>query len=235
MQQAYGIERTTGLPTGRLGAVDVSVSATGRDGRRHCEARLRTLAAERPRFGYRRLQVLLRREGCAVNHKRVYRLYREEGLGVRRQAPQADRAAAERRCCWRPPTRLNERWSMDFMARQRWPMDGRSGPSTSSMTSPAKCLAIGVDTSLPGARVVRVLDAVAGAAGLPEMLVIGQRSGVRGPGPRRVGLPARREAALHPSPGKPVRERVHRELQRQVPRRVPERALVRQPAATPGR
>ncbi len=46
--------------------------------------RLRDLAQERRRFGYRRLTVLLRREGWAVNHKRVYRLYREEGLGVRR-------------------------------------------------------------------------------------------------------------------------------------------------------
>src|SRR4051812_44057273 len=46
---------------------------------------LRTLATERPRFGYRRLHVMLRRQGWAVNHKRVYRLYREEGLLVRRR------------------------------------------------------------------------------------------------------------------------------------------------------
>ena len=49
------------------------------------KARLHSLAGERRRFGYRRLTVLLRREGWAVNHKRVYRLYREEGLGVRRR------------------------------------------------------------------------------------------------------------------------------------------------------
>jgi len=72
-------------------------------------ARLRTLAGERRRFGYRRLRVLLRREGWAVNHKRVYRLYREEGLAVRRR--QRKRIGAVERQPLVIPTRPNERWS----------------------------------------------------------------------------------------------------------------------------
>jgi len=56
---------------------------TMRDGDAEVRARLRTLGAERPRFGYRRLHALLRREGIVVNHKRIERLYREEGLAVR--------------------------------------------------------------------------------------------------------------------------------------------------------
>ena len=77
--------------------------------------RLHELAAERRRFGYRRLHVLLRREGWTVNHKRVYRIYREEGLMVRRRARQRA-AGVERipRLCG--PTRPNQGWSMDFVA-----------------------------------------------------------------------------------------------------------------------
>lgn len=76
-------------------------------------AKLRRIAAERPRFGYRRLCVLLRRRGEAVNHKRVYRLYRLEGLAVR--VKRRKRLAASPRATPRPPRRPGERWSMDFV------------------------------------------------------------------------------------------------------------------------
>ena len=66
--------------------------------------RLRKLAATRVRFGYRRLTVLLRRDGWRVNAKRIYRLYTEEGLTVRTK--HRTKAAA---------TAPNQRWSMDFM------------------------------------------------------------------------------------------------------------------------
>ncbi len=75
-------------------------------------ARLRELAAERPRFGYRGLHVLLRREGFRVNHKRVYRLYREEGLLVRPVKRKRLRAVA--RALLVLPTTANEVWTMDF-------------------------------------------------------------------------------------------------------------------------
>src|SRR3989442_1157252 len=76
------------------------------------QERLTELAAARPRWGYRRLWVLLRREGYAVNWKRVYRLYREAGLAVKRR--RRKRAAVARRPL-PPATRPNERWSMDFV------------------------------------------------------------------------------------------------------------------------
>jgi putative transposase len=76
-------------------------------------SRMRELAGERHRFGYRRLHVLLRREGLVVNRKRTQRLYREEGLMVRR------RRARKRATGTRAPlviaARPNARWSIDFI------------------------------------------------------------------------------------------------------------------------
>lgn len=78
--------------------------------------RLRALAEQRRRFGYRRLTVLLRREGLRVNHKRVYRLYRAEGLvGRRRKRKRCARPAQPPVV---PAVRLNQRWAMDFMKDQ---------------------------------------------------------------------------------------------------------------------
>ena len=76
--------------------------------------RLRELAAVRVRYGYRRLHVLLRREGWPVNHKRVYRLYREEGLMIRTK--RRKKRVSLPRVTPAPATRPNERWSMDFLA-----------------------------------------------------------------------------------------------------------------------
>ena len=76
--------------------------------------RLRELAAARPRFGYYRLHVLLRREGQLVNLKRVRRIYREEGLNLRLRNRRRKRAA-HLRVVPAAPSRVHERWSMDFM------------------------------------------------------------------------------------------------------------------------
>ena len=74
----------SGGPAGsRASRARAAATAASRGTRRRCGLRLRDLAAARVRYGYRRLHVLLRREGWRVNHKRVYRLYREEGLGIR--------------------------------------------------------------------------------------------------------------------------------------------------------
>ena len=83
--------------------------------------RLRELAAARVRFGYRRLTVLLRREGWRVNPKRVYRLYREEGLTVRTKS--RSKAALRQRRPLAKARRPNERWSMDFVHERL--VDGR--------------------------------------------------------------------------------------------------------------
>lgn len=76
---------------------------------------MREIAEVRVSYGYRRIQVLLRREGWRVNHKRTYRLYREDGLSLRKKRPKRRRMAVARQPRI-PATRPNERWSMDFMA-----------------------------------------------------------------------------------------------------------------------
>ncbi len=131
--------------------------------------RLRELAQERRRFGYRRLNVLLRREGWAVNHKRVYRLYREEGLGVRRR--KRKRIGAVERQPLGIPTRPNERWSMDFISDAL--SEGGKFRSLNIVDDfNRECLAAEVDTSIPGARVVRVLERLRERRGLPQVLVM---------------------------------------------------------------
>jgi putative transposase len=132
-------------------------------------SRLRDLAAKRPRFGYRRLHVLLGREGYAMNHKRLYRLYRHEGLMVRRR--KRKRIAVTARQPMPVPASPNERWSMDFM---RDTLDSGRPFRTFNVVDEfsRECLAIEVDTSLPGPRVVRVLDRIAANRGLPKMILI---------------------------------------------------------------
>jgi len=132
------------------------------------KARLRTLAGERRRFGYRRLTVLLRREGWTVNHKRVYRLYGQERLQVRRRKRKR-MGAVERQPCT-TPTRPNQRWSMDFVSDAL--TDGRKFRSLNIVDDVNReCLAAEVDTSIPGARVVRVLERLRDQRRLPEILV----------------------------------------------------------------
>jgi putative transposase len=77
-------------------------------------ARIREIAESRVSYGYRQVHTLLRREGWRVNHKLVYRLYREEGLVLRRKRPKRRRSAATREG-FEATTRANERWAMDFV------------------------------------------------------------------------------------------------------------------------
>jgi putative transposase len=133
--------------------------------------RLRELAATRRRFGYRRLQVLLRREGFVVNHKRVYRLYREEKLGLRRKRGRKRAPAAATRVPLQLPARPDEVWTMDFT--QDSFASGRRFRTLNLMdgfTRDAVC--IEVDTSLPGLRVVRVLDRLRQGGRKPAAIVI---------------------------------------------------------------
>jgi putative transposase len=130
--------------------------------------RLLRLAAERPRWGYRRLHVLVRREGFAVNHKRVYRLYRAEGLAVRRRRR---RRLARPRIALQVPSRPNERWSLDFMSDQL--ADGRVFRTLNIVDDHTReCRAIEVDTSLSGPRVVRTLELLVQEHGRPSALLM---------------------------------------------------------------
>jgi putative transposase len=131
-------------------------------------AKLRELATQRPRWGYRRLHILLRREGIGVNHKRVYRLYRQEGLAVRRK--HRKRLASALRTVLPPPTAPNERWSMDFVADAL--MDGRRLRAFNVVDDfTRECLAIEVDSSLPGLRVARVLERIGATRPLPKFII----------------------------------------------------------------
>jgi putative transposase len=131
--------------------------------------RLRELAAERRRFGYRRLYVLLRRDGMLVNHKRVARLYREEGLAVRRRPRK--RVAQGRLDGPTLAAAPNEQWSLDFVSDSlAWGRRIRLLAVLDTFTR--ESLAIEVDTSLPGTRVVQVLDRLVEARGTPREIVL---------------------------------------------------------------
>jgi putative transposase len=131
-------------------------------------ARLRELAAIRRRFGYRRLHILLTREGIVMNHKKLHRLYREERLQVRR------RGSRKRALGTRTPMTLpqgpNQRWSLDFLSDAF--ADGRRFRILAIVDDfTRECLALVPDTSLPGLRVVREIDAVIAVRGRPAMCV----------------------------------------------------------------
>ncbi len=131
-------------------------------------ARLRELAAVRRRFGYRRLQLLLRREGTVVNHKKLRRLYREERLQVRR------RGGRKRALGTRAPLALpqgpNDRWSLDFVSDTL--TDSRRFRMLTVVDDfTRECVALVADTSLSGLRVGRELDAVIAHRGRPQTIV----------------------------------------------------------------
>jgi putative transposase len=132
--------------------------------------RLRELAEQRRRWGYRRLHVLLKREGWKVNSKRVYRIYVEEKLIVRRRQRRR-RICAQARTWLAAPTRANETWAMDFLHDAL--ASGRKFRTLSIEDAYTREMpSIEVDTSLPALRVVRVLDRLRLERGLPERIVI---------------------------------------------------------------
>jgi putative transposase len=130
--------------------------------------RLRELAAVRVRFGYRRLTVLLKREGWPVNAKRVYRIYREEGLMVRTQKR---KKAAQARVPLAAAMRPNQRWSMDFvsdrLADQRWI---RVLTVVDQFTR--ECILLLADRSLTAAKVAAALDRAVAERGTPESITV---------------------------------------------------------------
>jgi putative transposase len=130
--------------------------------------RLKTLAAERRRFGYRRLAILLQREGLRVNLKRVYRVYREEGLAVRRR--KGRKRAIGMRLPLPRPERVNQVWSLDFMSDAL--ANGRRFRVLGVVDQFSReCLALAADTSLPGLRVVRELETLIRQRGKPVTII----------------------------------------------------------------
>jgi putative transposase len=130
--------------------------------------RIRELALERPRWGYRRIHILLGREGWAVNRKRVQRLYREQGLAVRRRGKR--RRSQVARPVRAPLGRANERWSLDFITDAL--SNGRRFRCLVVLDEfTRQALAIEVAHSIPSARVIEVLERLRSERGLPSVII----------------------------------------------------------------
>lgn len=131
-------------------------------------ARLKGLASERRRFGYRRVRILLRREGIALNHKKLFRLYREERLPVRRRGGR--KRALGTRSPMGLPQGKNQRWSLDFVA-DTLDSGRRFRILVVVDDFTRECLALVVDTSLSGLRLARELDRLVTERSCPLMIV----------------------------------------------------------------
>jgi len=131
-------------------------------------AAIRQVAEQRRRWGYRRIVVKLRREGWTDNHKRIGRIYREEGLQVRRR--KRKRISRGDREPLVEATRANQVWAMDFVS-------DTAGRRAVRLLTVLDCYsresaAIEADTSIGGARVCRVLDRLVEERGVPEQIMI---------------------------------------------------------------
>ena len=131
--------------------------------------RLRELAETRRRYGYRRLTVLLQREGWTVNHKRVYRLYRAENLEVRTR--KRKKRASHLRVVPAPPRRPNERWCMDFVSDRL--EDGHYFRILAVVdVFTRECLALDADRHLSGRKVAQVLERIGRERGWPVDITV---------------------------------------------------------------
>jgi putative transposase len=165
-EHGLGVTRACGL-------VGISRSLYRYRSRRADSSKLREriaeLAGEKRRYGYRRIHVLLRREGWRVNRKRTYRVYREAGLAVRRR--KRKRIGPFERKPLPKPSAVNRSWSMDFVADGL--VDGRKLRCLTIVDDYSReCLEIEVDTSINGRRVARVLERLGDLRGLPLSITV---------------------------------------------------------------
>ena len=132
--------------------------------------RIREITAVRVHYGYRRVHVMLRREGWGDNHKRVYRLYRAEGLSLRHKRPKRNKSARLRQ----PKhvvSRMNEIWSMDFVSDALF--DGRRLRALTIVdTYTRESPAIEVGQSLKGEDVARTLERITANRGWPGTIKV---------------------------------------------------------------
>jgi len=138
-----------------------------RDDQAFFRHRIREIAGARVRYGYRRVYVALRRQGMIVNHKRVPRLYREEGLNLRingrggMSAPPTESSST-------PAAAANEIWSMDFVSDSLF--DGRRLQALTLLDVTREAPAIEADKSISGEKVVAILDAVLATRAAPQRI-----------------------------------------------------------------
>jgi len=168
MQTAFGLsERSACRALGVPRATQRYVST--REPQDTLLSRMRSLAAKRPRAGYRTLYRLLRREGSNANHKRVYRLYRAEGLSLRIKRRKR-RAACKRE---EPPAvlRPNDRWAMDFVS--DCTSDGHKFRILTLIdTFTRRAPGVVIERSISGVRVARFLDEIAARLGYPKTITV---------------------------------------------------------------
>ena len=201
-----------------------------RDDQAFLRHRIRDIAAARVRYGYRRIYIVLRREGIIVNHKRVRRLYREEGLNLRIKRPRRHVSAAHRveRSAATAP---NDVWSMDFVSDALF--DGRRLRALTLLdVYTREALAIEVDQGIKGEQVVAVLDAVTAGRAHPSASGA-TTAGVRLQRARPLGLSQRRCPGLQ-STRQADRQQLHRIFQRPPQGRMPQRPLVLVPGRCQG-
>ena len=194
----------------RVVAADRSVIRyeSRRDNDTGLREKLRDLAHQRRRFGYRRLHILLRRDGITINRKKTQRLYREEGLTVRRR--KGRKRAVGCRAPAPVPALPNQRWSLDFVHDQM--ATGRRFLVFNVVDDVTReCLAAVPDTSISGKRVARELTDLIARRGKPGMIVSDNGTDLE----RGVGMVRCRQdrMALHHA-GQTDPERLHRKLQR---------------------
>jgi putative transposase len=132
--------------------------------------RINEIAAVRVRYGYKRIHVLLRREGWQINHKRVYRIYCEEGLNLRAKRPRR-RVSAAHRVKVPAATRVNESWSMDFVTDSLF--NGRRFRSLTVVDIYSReCLAIEIGQHIRGGDVTRAMDRLKAVRGIPNSIKV---------------------------------------------------------------
>ncbi|MFG7489654.1 MULTISPECIES: IS3-like element ISMex11 family transposase [Methylobacteriaceae] len=164
VQEAHGVSERRGCAALGVGRSGVRYRSTKPD-QAPLRMRICDLAKSRVRYGYFRIYILLRREGWRVNHKRVHRLYRDEGLSLRLKRPRRHVSAAHRE---RQPAALrpNERWSMDFVSDALF--DGRRLRALTVVDAfTREALAIEVDQGIKGEQVVAVVGRLALLRGAP--------------------------------------------------------------------
>jgi putative transposase len=163
----YGISQRRACKLARL-ARSTKRYCSRKDRQTELRQRIREIAQARVRYGYRKIRVLLNREGWEVGKKRVYRLYREEGLALRMRPRRRRQVAAHPRER-RKPQAANEVWSLDFVADQR--VDGRRFRALTIVdVFTRESLAIEVGQGLKGEDVVRVVNRLGRQRGGPQML-----------------------------------------------------------------
>lgn len=166
MERKISERRACGLA--QLGRSSYRYQAVSRGGEEQLRQRLRELAQRYPRFGYRRQGALLRREGTEVNHKRVYRLWKQEGLSLPRRRPRKRRVGPEGEIR-KKPLYVNHVWSYDFV------FDGLIGSKAVKILAVVddfsrRCLALEAGTSIRGSQVRSRLERLFDAYGRPDYM-----------------------------------------------------------------